>query len=301
MGKKKHQDSDNYIDFPQDSEPSVPEEEPLDEEEENEDGESEDVFVEDESDIAMMRKLEEDDAQRALSAIVLEEEIGFKPTFDWSTVPDSDLSRFAALKTADKAEIENSSWKSLSAMRRWMVGLACIRLGLHDMFREIANSIIKLRKAPPELCMEDIYLELVRDYAETKEYDQAFKMLDKFEKTFPSEMYAALRVRGLIYYEMGDADKGKELIDKVIKWRFNQDIEGFQDDRSSYSSDQRDGVIQYEVGYALLNMKHYEQARDYFERAQGLAKMNGNYDLMMAIDDALAVTIRYLNGEEQIF
>ncbi|MBQ4359489.1 MAG: hypothetical protein II767_04465, partial [Proteobacteria bacterium] len=100
MGKKKHQDSDNYIDFPQDSEPSVPEEEPLDEEEENEDGESEDVFVEDESDIAMMRKLEEDDAQRALSAIVLEEEIGFKPTFDWSTVPDSDLSRFAALKTA---------------------------------------------------------------------------------------------------------------------------------------------------------------------------------------------------------
>ncbi|MBR4984698.1 MAG: hypothetical protein IKY83_03030 [Proteobacteria bacterium] len=301
MGKKKHQDSDNYLDFQQDSEPSVPEEEALDEEEESEEGESEDVFAEDESDIAMMRKLEEDDAQRALSAIVIEEEIGFKPTYDWSTLPDSELNRFSALKNADKAEIENYSWKNLSAMKRWMVGLACIRHGLHEMFREIANSIIKLRKAPPELCLEDIYLELVRDYTETKEYDQAFKMLDKFEKTYPQEAFAAMRVRGLIYYDMGDNEKGKEAIDKVIKWRFNQDIEAFKGDRSGGFLAQRDGVVQYEVGYALLNMKHYELAREYFERAQSLAKMNDNYDLMMAIDDALAVTLRQLSGDEPMF
>lgn len=301
MGKKKHQDSDNYIDFQQDSEPSMPEEEQLDEEEESDENESEDVFAEDESDIAMMRKLEEDDAQKALSAVVLEEEVGFKPTFDWSTIPEAERNRFSTLKAADKSEIENYSWKSLSAMKRWMVALSCIRLGLHDMFREIASSIIKLRKAPPELCMEDIYLELVRDYVETKEYEQAFKMLDKFEKTYPSETVAAVRVRGLIFYDMGELEKGKEMIDKVIRWRFNQDIEAYKDDRANYSSELRDGVIQYEVGYALLNMKHYGEAKDYFERAQSLAKMNDNYDLMMAIDDAMAITLRYLNGEEQVF
>lgn len=298
MAKKKRQDKDNYEDFVQDSEPTAPDEEPLDEDEDGDEGEAEDVFAEDESDIAMIRKLEEEDTQIALAEILFEEEVGFNPMFDWSTVSEAEHSRFEALKTLSKEELEAYSWKRLGALQRWMVARACSLQGLHEMFREIALGIVKARKRPPELCVEDIYLELVWDYVETKEYDLALDMVDKFEQAFPDEQATALRVRGLINIDMGDLDAGKAHIDQLINLPFNRNIKGFEDDKSSRDSDKRDGVIQYEIGYALLNMKRYELALHYFDRARNLANMNDNYELTMSIDNARAITLRNINGDD---
>ncbi|MBQ9817338.1 MAG: hypothetical protein IJM59_07740 [Proteobacteria bacterium] len=298
MAKKKRQEKDSYEDFQQENEPLAPDEEPLDEDEESDDGESEDVFAEDESDIAMIRKLEEEDTQIALSEILFDEEVGFNPMFDWSTVSEAERSRFAALKTMSREDVEAYSWKRLSAFQRWMVARACSLCGLHEMFREIALGIIKARKRPPELCIEDIFLELVWDYVETKEYPQALELVDKFEQSFPDEQAAALRVRGLIYIDMGESDKGKALIDQLIHLPFNRNIKGFEDDKSSRDSDKRDGVIQYEIGYALLNMKRYDLALHYFERARNLANMNDDYELTMSIDNARAETLRNINGDD---
>lgn len=297
MAKKKRQDNDNFDDL-NDLEPSIPEEDVAEDEEEREEGESEDVFEEDESDIAMMRKLEDEDSAKALSAIVLEEEVGFNPMFDWNSLPEAERARFEALQALSKQELENYQWKKLPPLQRWMVASHCMRHELHEMFREIALSIIKTRKRPDELCLEDIYLELVWDYISTKEYDDALATLEQFEKAFPDEQAAALRVKGLIFIDMGKIDDGKIAFDQLIALPFNRNIKAFDDDKSSLDSDKRDGVIHYEIGYSLLNMKHYDLALHYFDRAKNLANMNDNYELTMSIDNARAMTLKCMNNDE---
>ena len=298
--KKKRQDNDNYADLQQDMDAPAPEEEPLDEEDENEESESEDVFAEDESDIAMLHKLEEEDTQKALSTICLDEEVGFNPMFDWDSIPESEKNRFATLKSMSRENVEAYAWKRLNVYQKWMVALACSQHGLHDMFREIVSTIISLKKRPQELCVEDIYLELIWDYINTKEFEVALETVDKFEEKFPSEKRTALRVRGLIYMAQGNIEKGKSTIDQINMIPFNSGIPGFENDKSFRDVERMSGVLQYEVGYSLLNMELYALALQFFERAQNLAQLNNDYELIMAIDNAKALATRRKNGDEMV-
>jgi tetratricopeptide (TPR) repeat protein len=297
MSKKKKQDKNTFNSDQLDMEVSVMEE-PMDEDEENDESEQEDVFAEDESDIAMMHNLEIEDNQIALSEIVFEEEAGFNPMFDWSTLAESERSRFSSLMSLDKEAVESYAWKRLGTLQRWMYARACAKVGLHEQFREISLGILKMRKPIPELCLEDIYLELVWDYVETKEYDEALSVLDKFEQAYPDEKPAAYRVRALIMMDMGEIDKGKAIIEQLLNLPFNHGIKGFEDDKSYRSADMNDGLLQYEIGYALLSMNHVDLAMHYFDRARNLANMNDNYELTMAIDNARAAANKRLNVEE---
>lgn len=297
--KKKRQDSDNYSDLQQDMETPAPEEEPLDEDE-TEESESEDVFAEDETDIAMLRKLEEEDTQKALSTICFDEEVGFNPMFEWESVPESEKNRFSTLKSMSKEEVEGYAWKRLNPYQKWMVALACSQHELHEMFREIVSTLISAKKKPAELCMEDIYLELVWDYIATKEYDAALELVDKFEEKFPSEKRTTLRVRGLVLMARGDVEKGKSVIEQINGIRFNDDIPGFETDRSYRDTDRMSGKLQFEVGYSLMNMQMYPLAIQFFERARNLAQLNDDYELIMAIDNARALVSRLKDGENEM-
>ena len=289
MAKKKSQNSDSDIDFQNEFE--EPLETMVDDEEENE-GEDEekekDEFLEDESDLAMIRNLENEDRRIALSALPFDEELGFNPDYDWTTVSEAEHSRYVSLMSDTRENIEGVSWKRFAPLQRWMVARACSKNGLHDMFREIALGLIKARKRAPELCLEDIYLDLVRDYVETEEYDLAVGIVDKFEQTFPDEAEAALRVRALIFFAQDKIDEGKKLVDKLIRLPFNRNIPGFEHDRASADSETRESLIQYEIGYALYSLKKYDLAKHYFEHARDLATMNNDYELTMAIDNANA-------------
>ena len=197
----------------------------------------------------------------------------------------------------DAESLSSYSWKRLNNMQKWMVARACSLHGLHEMFREIVSTILKTRKPSPELCAEDIMLELAWDYVETKEYEQALATLEKFEQSYPAEQAAAMRARALVFIDMGEVDKGKSLIEQIVNLQFNRNIKGFENYKSTRDSDKSDGVIQYEIGYSLLNMKHYELAMHYFERARNLANMNDNYELTMNIDNARAMTMKAMNQE----
>lgn len=299
MGKsrKKRQDKDNLNELQNDLDMGVREDEPSEEEEEREEGESEDVFAEDESDIAMLRKLENDDAEKAFKEFSFSEEVGFNPMFDWTTVPEAEREHYQLWLEMDEAKIRETASKRLNAFQRWMLACACMRLEIHDLFRELAIGIIKLRKRPAELMLEDIYLELVWDFVSTKTYDSAFEWLDKFEQTFPSEMAVAMRIRGLILMDQGEVDKGKSMISKLVNLPFNHNIKGFEADKGSRDTSKYNAMIQYEVGYSLLNMKHYDLALYYFERARSLAQINDDYELTMAIDNACRTTTRMKNGD----
>ena len=102
-----------------------------------------------------------------------------------------------------------------------------------------------------------------------------------------------------MFIDMGEVEKGKSLIEQIVNLQFNRNIKGFEDDKSTRDSDKSDGVIQYEIGYSLLNMKHYELAMHYFERARNLANMNDNYELTMNIDNARAMTVKAMNQETE--
>lgn len=297
MSKKRKQDKDAFKNDQLEMDP-ISIEENLDEDEENEDSEQEDVFAEDESDIAMIHNLENEDNRLALSEISLDEESGFNPMFDWSTLPESEKSRFSSLMSMEKEDVEKYSWKRLGTLQKWMYARACMKHDMHDQFREIAQAIVKMRKPVPELSIEDIYLELIWDYRQTKEYDQALALLDKFDKAFPEELPASYRVRALLLIDMGEVDKGKSLIDQLLHLPFNRNIKGFEDEKTSHNIDSNDGVIQYEIGYALLNMNHIDLAMHYFERARNLSVMNDNYELTMAIDNARAEANKLLNIED---
>ena len=296
MAKKKNQNNGDFQDFPQDSELPV-EEEPIDEEEEGEEKESDDVYAEDEGDKEMMRKLEEEDRRIALDCIAFDEEVGFNPMFDWATVPEAERNRFAEYLRAEAATLEAVSWKRFNPFQRWMLARACSRRGMHDMFREITASILRSKKRP-ELCLEDIHLELIGDYLDTGNVKEANDALDAFAKAFPDEEAAALRVRGLIHVFNGEHDDGKKCFDELVRIPFNRNIEGHSDDAAPRDSDKRNGVIQYEIGYALLNMKKYEQALHYFERAHNLANMNDDDELTMSIENARSTTMKCMNGDD---
>lgn len=287
MAKKKKSNLELDTDYQDDFDSSVVEPN-LDEDEETDEPDEKDEFDEDESDLAMIRNLENEDRRTALSYQSFEEEVGFNPEFDWSSVPEATQSKFVALMDEAPENIAQISWKRLPPLQKWIVARACMKNGMHEMFREIAQSIVKSRKSASELCIEDIHLEIVRDYVETHEYQEALQQLDKFEQVFPKEYEVALRVRAIIYFAMGDKDKGKELIDMLIDVPFNRGIPEFEQDHSCRDNDERESRIMYEVGYALMNLKIYELARYYFERSRNRASLNDDYELTMAIDNALA-------------
>lgn len=294
MTKKKNQNKD-FEEFSQNPNSPV-EEESIDEEEESEEKEGEDVYAEDEGDKEMMRKLELEDRRIALEYFSFDEEVGFNPAFDWSTVSEADRNHFVAWMSADASEVEAISWKRMNAFQRWIVARAASVHCLHAMFREITQSIIKVKKAPAELLMEDIYLELLWDYLETHEVDEAVHVLELFEKSFPQEEDISMRVRGLIHAYCGDTVDAKTDFYDLLRIPFNRHISGHEDDKSDVGN--RNGVIKYEIGYALLNMKCYEQALYYFNQAYNLAVANDDHELMMAIHDARSLTEKAMNGDE---
>ncbi len=324
MAKKKRQDNDFNDDFQLDSDTSVPEEEPMEEDEDGDESESEDVYAEDESDIVTLRRLEDKDREQALAEFHFDEEVGFNPLFDWSTVAEAETTRFQSLMAMTNDELETYKYDRLSNFQKWMVARACAKNGMHEMFQKITMGLVKSKKTTPELCMEDLYLELISDNLETRSYDAALENLDAFEKRFQDETLVALRVRGLIYIamsipvrekakamddeglalcaakhynegramrldakaELEKADElvsqGQRYIDQMMNTPFH--VEGY--DEHVDDKDKQDGVLYYEVGYALFNMKMYDLAIHYFERAKNYSSLSDNYELTMAIDNA---------------
>ncbi|MCL2326511.1 MAG: hypothetical protein FWC40_08475 [Proteobacteria bacterium] len=275
---------------------SLKEDEPLDDEEEGEESEREDLFAEDEDDIAMARNLETEDDRIALSMFLYEEEVGFNPMFDWSSLSEADHGKYAAIMSLSEEKLEKLSWKRMTPFQKWIVARAYSRYGQHETFREIALSIIRARKQPEELCVKEIHLELIWDYAETKQHDEALDLLEKFEQAFADEQAAAMRVRGLLLIDRGELDKGKEVLDHLFQRPFNKGLQGFEHDKTA-RDDKHAGVVQYEVGHALMSMRHFDLALAYFERAKNLASLNDNFELTTAIENARALAVREMNRD----
>lgn len=330
MAKKKRQDSDNYEDVLQDEEVAA-QEEPIEEEEEGDDREAVDELAEDESDLAMLRKLEEDDTIAALSEIVFDEEVGFNPAFDWSSVSEAEKNRFRDLRNMNREDVANYSWKKLNFFQKWMVASACSRVGLHEMFRDIVSGIINTKKTIPELYIEEIYMELIGDYVDTEDYEKALSLVDNFHARFVADKESKndiIRkendahsenkkdkikpflscmmdkrseaiIRALIALVSTDGKDGRQYIDEIGRLKFSSDIYEHEKDGGS-DSDRTSGKIQFEIGYSLLNMGKFDLALEFFEKARQYAQVFNNYELLMEIDNARALTLRAKNGDNYI-
>lgn len=300
MSKKKRQNTENDIDQDYGLDEEMQVDPSVDEDEDGDEREAEDEFAEDESDLALLRSLEMEERTKALATFSFAEELGFNPEFDWSTVSEAEQGRFQALMENTAENIESMSWKRLEPMQRWMIARAAMKHGLHALFREIANNILKTRKKIPELCLEDIYLELVRDYVETKEFDEAFEMLAKFEQAFPQEQESLLRVKALVHFAKGENDEGKALIEEMIKLPFNRNIPGFEKERVDYDVEKRESTMNYEVAAALYSLGLNDRAKAFLDKARNFADMNEDYELIMEIDNMQARILRKKDGLDRV-
>ena len=291
MSKKKRQNSDNELDQEFGLDEDMASESMNEEDDDNDENESDDVFAEDESDLELLRKLEEEDRTKALSAFSFAEEIGFNPYFDWTTIPEAEANTFRAMKEDSADKIEALPWKRYDLFKRWMVASVALDRGMHALFREIANSIINARKKADELCYEDIYLEVVRDCVETEEFDAAKAALEQFAQAFPHEEDGLWRVSALLAFAQGDDSTGEEFVDKLVHAKFNQHIAGFEKDSAGAGFENQTSHVYYEMADALYGLRIPSiepRAQKYLEKARGYAELNNDDDLVMTIDNLKA-------------
>lgn len=262
------------------------EEDSLDEDEESEENKEEAKFDEDEDDIKALLEVEEKDEQDALSVFLFEEESGFSPTFDWESIKDECNQKHEEIMQLEEAALPAYVKKHVPHWQKWIAACSCARFGQHDIFRELCNAIIKSKKRQPEICYEDIYMELIQDYVETKEFKEAFEVLEKYKKAFPAgseELYGDDTyewVKALLLIESGSVHEGREIFNKIAM------------------KDPESGNIQFEIGASLLNMSHPELALIFLDKAKMLAKMNRNYELTTTIDDARYAAIKMAQENE---
>lgn len=291
MSKKKRQNSDSDLDQDYGLDEDLASESMNDEDDENESSESDDVFAEDEGDLEMLRKLEEEDRREAVSVFSFAEEIGFNPCFDWKTIPEAEANTFRAMKEDSADKIEALPWKRYDLFKRWMVASVALDRGMHSLFREIANSIINARKKADELCYEDIYLEIVRDCVETEEFDAAKAALEQFAQAFPDAEDGLWRVSALIAFAQGDDSAGEAFVDKLVHAKFNQHIDGFEKESSVSGFENQTSTVYYEMADALYGLRKpaiEHRAQKYLEKARGYAVLNNDDELIMTIDNLKA-------------
>ena len=300
MSKKKRQNSDNELeqDYAPDEEMA---EESMPDDGDDDENESDESFAEDENDLEMLRKLEEDDRKTALSVFSFDEEVGFNPCFDWKTVAEAEKNAFLAMKADGIEKIESLPWKRHDPFKRWMAATVALQHGHHALFREIAASILNARKKAAELCYEDIHLEIVRDFIETDEFAEAKEAIKRFAASFPDEEECLWRVSALAAFAEGDDETGKEFVDKLVHAKFNRHIAGFEKDTARSGFENQTSNVYYEIAdalYSLRKPKTEGRAQYYLDKAREYAVLNNDDELIMTIDNLKARIARQKKANE---
>lgn len=266
----------------------LPPEETDPDDEENEDGDGEDSLIEDEDDKQIIAKLEKEDKEVAESIFKFEEEAGFNPLYPWHEVSENDLDKALAIRNYTADEIQKLKMSKMTQFNRWVVAGMCRKYQLHDMFCDIARSLLKTKKAnrDPMLLFEDIYLELISDYVATSKFDEAFKTIEEFEKSDFGDDVTVQKIRALTMIASGNTEEGKQLIELLTNRPFNKTIPGFEHESSDEGN--RRSRLLFEFAHSLIAMQNYALATEYLDRSMKLALLINDTDLILEIHDARA-------------
>ncbi len=276
MAKRKRGEADPQSDE-LDDDLGVDVEDVLDEEEEDDD-EERDEYEEEEDDLEVWRALEEEEERAATLAFIFAEELGYSPDYDWDGLPEVERERHEEILSYDREALEKLSAKRLNVLDRWAAAQSYARVGMREAFQESCVSILKSRRRHAALAYEDIYLELISDLAEGKDFEEAFAYLDRFRKAFPDEEEVYQRVRGLLLIESGAIHEGKSILDELM----------------AKSSD--NGELHLEIGDDLLAMGHPELALRVLERGKDFARRNRDTELMTALDETRRLALSHIEA-----
>ncbi|MFA5624891.1 MAG: hypothetical protein WC966_07540 [Bradymonadales bacterium] len=274
MTKKKR---DNSASYPNNSDEILEKGDDLiDEEEDEEVDESEvdDQFEEDEDDLAVIADLERDDEGLALSEFFFEEEVGYNHYYDWSLLREEDIEKYHEVMNWSDAELSKASIRVSNHFILWTMARACQRNGLVKKFRDICTSLLKARKPRPEICYEDVHLELIQSYAMSHEHKEAFAQLERFEKCFPDSDDIVQWVNAFLLVDSGKVHEGKAKLDRIAM------------------SDSASGRALYEIAMTLISLNHPDLALNYLERAKTMAQMNASAELTTDVDIAREIALR---------
>ena len=278
--KKKNFIDDEYEEKYEDNDDIEEDDDFADDENEDEDSKEDALLKEDEEDQAMLIAVEREDEQTALSQLIMQEEIGFNPEFNFDSLTEKEKEKYESLILLTMDEAKKLAWKRLPHWQKWTLAMVCQKYSINDKFREICTSLIESptkKNAHPGILYDDIHLELIRSYAEDGLHEQAITELDEFNKLYPQHEDVGLWIKALLLINNQQHDEGKIILDKIAL------------------TDTETGNIHHEIAAALLSINQPEIAMTYLEKAKVLAKSRKDSELTTAIDNCMKYAISYIN------
>jgi tetratricopeptide (TPR) repeat protein len=246
-----------------------PEEEPFEEDEDEDEEADRDADL----DLAF-----EDDLEDEFEDFV-DEELGYAE-IDWDAIPEQEVDEHRRLRGLHAEALDGVDLNALSDFQRWAVARAYLSLGDETAFETVATPLLASKATSPALDYVDIALSIMSRKARRGDFDAAFGLLDQLRAVSSGDENLVRRFRGILKIQQGESAEGLELLAQLA--------ESHPDDPDFLLS----------LGEDLCGIGLWEEAVEYLEIAEDLARERGDQDLLASIENAVQFAQRQIGFED---
>ncbi|MCA9562954.1 MAG: hypothetical protein KC561_05670 [Myxococcales bacterium] len=269
-----------------------------DEDDEEEDDEDEDEDEEDEDDERSPHDEEEDDdddensvddppearipfEERYLDDIqdefanFIDDELGYSDV-DWDSLPEKEVDLHKEIRAMSKAQLAKVKLKGVSDFARWAVARTYLEHGDVASFIETTEPLLSSKKRSPALDYVDIALSLVSRLAQEKKFSEAEAVISKLGDLAPSEKMLQPRFAAILTIQKGDRADGLEMLAKLAE------------------ENASDLVFLLSIGEDLCGLQLWDEALEYLEIAEELARSENNKELLASAQNAASFAKRHI-------
>jgi tetratricopeptide (TPR) repeat protein len=205
----------------------------------------------------------------------VDEELGYAE-IDWDTLPEKEVDFHDRIRRMPQGELEKLVLDELSDFCRWAAARAYLRLGLEEPFEQTALPLIASQKRSPALDYVDILLALMGRYARRGAFNDAFDMLDLLDELAPEDDLLKERFRGILTIQHGATEEGLEQLAQLAERRPD------------------DAYFLLSLGEDLCGLGLWEDALEYLEISEEIARSHNDQELLSSIDNAVQFAQRQI-------
>ena len=228
----------------------------------------------DEDDVLLEDDLEDEFAD------FIDEELGYADV-DWDTVPKKELDRHDELRLSDPDQLDGVERKGLTDLERWAAARAYLAHGDEAAFETMAKPLLATKKPSPALDYVDITLALMSRKARREDFQGAFDLLEALHKVSKDEDLVR-RFRAILTLQRGDRQEGLEMLAQLAE------------------SKPDDPYFLLSLGEDLCGIGYWEEAVEYLEIAEELARERADQDLLASIENAVQFAQRQLEFDDVV-
>jgi len=209
----------------------------------------------------------------------IDEELGYAE-IDWDTLPQDEVDEHERLLEMSQEELDGVDLSELGDFARWGVARAYLAHGDEIAFETTALPLLSSKDHYPALDYVDITLALMSRKAKREDFDSAFGLLERLSDISGGDEALVKRFRGILTIQKGNAEEGLELLAQLAETQ--------PDDPSFLLS----------LGEDLCGIGLWEEAVEYLEIAEELARQNSDQDLLSSIENAVQFAQRQMGFDD---